>query len=74
MKTIVSFIGIISGAVVAQLLGYAIPIIAGFNLLWLLVKDELLVSWWTIGYMVIAFVISVFIAIGSYVYLRLTLD
>lgn len=74
MKTIVSFIGIIAGAVVAQLLGYAIPIIAVFNLLWLLVKDELLVSWWTIGYMSIAFIVSVFIALGSYIYLRLTFD
>ena len=74
MKTIVSFIGIIAGAVVAQLLGYAVPILAVFNLLWLLVKDELLVSWWTVGYMAIAFIVSVFIALGSYIYLRLTID
>ena len=59
MKQIISFVGLVVTLIAAHILGWAIPILSAANLLWLLVKDELLVSWWTVGYVTIGFIVSI---------------
>jgi hypothetical protein len=62
MKTIT----MIGAAIVAQLVVYAIPVLALVNFIWLLVKDELLFSWMVIAYLAIVFIIAIAIILALY--------
>ena len=55
----------IGAAIVAQLVGYAIPVLALVNFICLLVKDELLFSWMVIAYLAIVFIIAIILAFYS---------
>jgi hypothetical protein len=60
-------ITMIGAAIVAQLVGYAIPVLALVNFIWLLVKDELLFSWMVIAYLAIVFIIAIILILYSFI-------
>lgn len=65
MKIILSFVGTILAGIAAWILGYSLPILVVVNLIWLLVKDQVLFSWWVIVYVLIGFIVSVLVTFGS---------
>lgn len=50
---------IFASGIVANIIGWATPILALANFVWFLVKDETLFSWWVVIYMIIAFLAAV---------------
>jgi hypothetical protein len=63
-------IAMVFGVIVAQLAGHAIWILALVNLLWMLVKDAQLFSWWWVAYAAITFVVALLVSIGAVFFLE----
>ena len=70
MKDVFRITALIVGFVIANIAGWGLLILTVANLAWMLFKDTTLLSWWWIGFLFSALIISVVVMFLSFIFLR----